>query len=77
MTTKNQKQRGSLNRLGQAGWELVSAATYEESKLSGDLVIRVLYVFKRKMYDLPDEMIGRSLELGELKTQVNELQQGA
>ena len=76
VTTKDKKQWGSLNRLGQAGWELVSASTYEETEFGGDLAVRVLYVFKRKVYDLPDEMIGRSLELGELEMEIKELQQG-
>lgn len=71
VSDKNVKKSGSLSNLGQAGWELVSASAYSEGPGMGAYT---LYIFKRRLYDLPDKLINNMLELGELEAQINKLE---
>jgi hypothetical protein len=60
---------GGLNNLGSQGWELVAATSYQEGGgvviggVGGEkYIIKIMYIFKRPVQKLPDELLVRYQE---------------
>lgn len=72
VSSKDRKKWGSLDLMGSMGWELVSAATYEEGY--GSMTVFTLYVFKRPIQDLTADLVGKLSEIAELNQEIAHLE---
>jgi hypothetical protein len=70
---KEMDVQGSLNNLGSEGWELIGISNFTEKKTSWGTVegtIYTMYVFKRRIVDVPEDLLSKFTDIDDIKSQI-------
>ena len=70
---KEMDVQGALNNLGSEGWELIGISNFTEKKTSWGTVegtIYTMYVFKRRIVDVPEDLLSKFTDIDDIKSQI-------